>query len=91
MFYSCCAHSEEMADFSPTWSEAECGVKGGAGKEILKGRPNNIYCIVNHRLPFVLFFQNSLAGVVLLTPHSASLHVGLKSLAPSGHLHTGQI
>ncbi|OAV63452.1 hypothetical protein Barb4_05115 [Bacteroidales bacterium Barb4] len=24
----------------------------------------------------------------VLTPHSATLHVGLKSLAPSGHLHT---
>ncbi|OAV75244.1 hypothetical protein Barb7_01151 [Bacteroidales bacterium Barb7] len=24
--------------------------------------------------------------IVLITPHSASLHVGLKSLAPSGHL-----
>ncbi|OAV71969.1 hypothetical protein Barb4_00255 [Bacteroidales bacterium Barb4] len=23
----------------------------------------------------------------LLTPHSALLHVGLKSFAPSGHLH----
>ncbi|OAV75885.1 hypothetical protein Barb7_00465 [Bacteroidales bacterium Barb7] len=25
--------------------------------------------------------------VLPLTPHSASLHVGLKSIAPSGHLH----
>ncbi|OAV75575.1 hypothetical protein Barb7_00787 [Bacteroidales bacterium Barb7] len=25
-------------------------------------------------------------GVVLITPHPATLHVGLKSLAPSGHL-----
>ncbi|OAV67735.1 hypothetical protein Barb4_02337 [Bacteroidales bacterium Barb4] len=33
---------------------------------------------------FVLFFQNSLVGIVPLTPHSAPLHVGLKSLALSG-------
>ncbi|OAV66542.1 hypothetical protein Barb6XT_01883 [Bacteroidales bacterium Barb6XT] len=31
------------------------------------------------------FFQNLLV-IVLLTPHSAALHVGLKSLALSGHL-----
>ncbi|OAV69080.1 hypothetical protein Barb4_01860 [Bacteroidales bacterium Barb4] len=30
-------------------------------------------------------FRTSLM-VSSLTPHSASLHVGLKSLAPSGHL-----
>ncbi|OAV67950.1 hypothetical protein Barb4_02267 [Bacteroidales bacterium Barb4] len=34
---------------------------------------------------FILFFQNSLDDVVLLTPHFAALHVGLKSLALSGH------
>ncbi|OAV69468.1 hypothetical protein Barb6XT_00462 [Bacteroidales bacterium Barb6XT] len=33
-----------------------------------------------------LFFQNSLVGVVLITPHSALLHLGLKSFDPSGHL-----
>ncbi|OAV71553.1 hypothetical protein Barb4_00600 [Bacteroidales bacterium Barb4] len=44
-------------DFSPTCSEAECGVNGDAGKEVLKGRPN-IYCTVNHCLLFVSFFQN---------------------------------
>ncbi|OAV71088.1 hypothetical protein Barb4_00884 [Bacteroidales bacterium Barb4] len=32
------------------------------------------------------FFQNSFNGIILMTPHSAALHVGLKSLAPSGHL-----
>ncbi|OAV71358.1 hypothetical protein Barb4_00738 [Bacteroidales bacterium Barb4] len=36
---------------------------------------------------FILFFQNSLDDVVLLTPHFAALHVGLKSLALSGHHH----
>ncbi|OAV68179.1 hypothetical protein Barb4_02162 [Bacteroidales bacterium Barb4] len=30
------------------------------------------------------FFQNSLVGGVLITPHSAALHVGLKSPVPSG-------
>ncbi|OAV66254.1 hypothetical protein Barb6_02638 [Bacteroidales bacterium Barb6] len=31
-------------------------------------------------------FQDTLNGVVLITPHSATLHVGLKSLALSGLL-----
>ncbi|OAV70855.1 hypothetical protein Barb4_01060 [Bacteroidales bacterium Barb4] len=31
------------------------------------------------------FFQNFPNGVILLTPHSASLHVGLKSFVPTGH------
>ncbi|OAV68813.1 hypothetical protein Barb4_01944 [Bacteroidales bacterium Barb4] len=30
-------------------------------------------------------FQDTLDGVALITPHSATLHVGLKSLALSGH------
>ncbi|OAV75235.1 hypothetical protein Barb7_01153 [Bacteroidales bacterium Barb7] len=33
----------------------------------------------------ISFFQNSLM-MLFLAPHSAALHVGLKSLAPSGHL-----
>ncbi|OAV64716.1 hypothetical protein Barb4_03886 [Bacteroidales bacterium Barb4] len=37
-------------------------------------------------LHFVSFFQNLSSSIVLITPHFASLHVGLKSLAPSGHL-----
>ncbi|OAV64069.1 hypothetical protein Barb4_04457 [Bacteroidales bacterium Barb4] len=32
-------------------------------------------------------FQDFIGSPVPLTPHSATLHVGLKSLAPSGHLH----
>ncbi|OAV69335.1 hypothetical protein Barb4_01763 [Bacteroidales bacterium Barb4] len=32
------------SDFSPTCSEAECGVKDDADKEVLKGRPNILYC-----------------------------------------------
>ncbi|OAV64400.1 hypothetical protein Barb4_04141 [Bacteroidales bacterium Barb4] len=35
---------------------------------------------------FQSFFQNSLDGVILVTPHSASLHVGLKSPVPVGLL-----
>ncbi|OAV69849.1 hypothetical protein Barb4_01585 [Bacteroidales bacterium Barb4] len=31
-------------------------------------------------------FRTFLTVFPLLTPHSAALHVGLKSLAPSGHL-----
>ncbi|OAV65089.1 hypothetical protein Barb4_03600 [Bacteroidales bacterium Barb4] len=31
-------------------------------------------------------FQDTPGGVVLITPHSAVLHVGLKSLALSGFL-----
>ncbi|OAV67411.1 hypothetical protein Barb4_02479 [Bacteroidales bacterium Barb4] len=31
-------------------------------------------------------FQDTPSGVVLITPHSATLHVGLKSLALSGLL-----
>ncbi|OAV66829.1 hypothetical protein Barb6XT_01751 [Bacteroidales bacterium Barb6XT] len=30
------------------------------------------------------FFQNSLGDIVLITPHSAALHVGLKSCILSG-------
>ncbi|OAV70621.1 hypothetical protein Barb4_01230 [Bacteroidales bacterium Barb4] len=39
MFHS---RPERTADFSPTWSVAECGVKGDADKEVLKGRPDNV-------------------------------------------------
>ncbi|OAV64173.1 hypothetical protein Barb4_04351 [Bacteroidales bacterium Barb4] len=31
------------------------------------------------------FFQNSIVGAVLITPHSAPLHVGLKSCILSGY------
>ncbi|OAV75026.1 hypothetical protein Barb7_01403 [Bacteroidales bacterium Barb7] len=74
---------EGMIYFSPTWSAAECGVNGDADKEVLKGRPNNIYCIANHRLQLVSFFQNFI-DMYLPTPHSSTLHVGLKYSAPSG-------
>ncbi|OAV65957.1 hypothetical protein Barb4_03121 [Bacteroidales bacterium Barb4] len=57
-------------DFSPTCSEAECGVTGRCR--------NATYNIRS-------FFQNLLV-FALLTPHSAALHVGLKSIALSGHL-----
>ncbi|OAV74475.1 hypothetical protein Barb7_02025 [Bacteroidales bacterium Barb7] len=35
---------------------------------------------------FISFFQNFLAATISIPPHSVSLHVGLKSFAPSGLL-----
>ncbi|OAV66701.1 hypothetical protein Barb4_02779 [Bacteroidales bacterium Barb4] len=60
----------------------KCGVKDNPIRCILKGRPNNIYCIVNHRLQFVSFFQNSIGGIVLVTPHSASAPCGAEISCP---------
>ncbi|OAV74725.1 hypothetical protein Barb7_01738 [Bacteroidales bacterium Barb7] len=56
------------------------GLGKGRANGVLKERSNNIYCIL------YCSFRTSLI-VPFLTPHSALLHVGLKSLAPSGHLH----
>ncbi|OAV63525.1 hypothetical protein Barb4_05022 [Bacteroidales bacterium Barb4] len=61
------------------------GLRDGSGKRVLKERPN-IYCIVNHHLQFISSLQDFLPASVRITPHSAALHVGLKSFAPSGHL-----
>ncbi|OAV70508.1 hypothetical protein Barb6_01716 [Bacteroidales bacterium Barb6] len=38
---------EGIEDFSPIWSEAECGVKGDSVREVLQGRPNNLYVILS--------------------------------------------
>ncbi|OAV70490.1 hypothetical protein Barb7_03262 [Bacteroidales bacterium Barb7] len=56
---------------APHGAQRNVGLRDGSGKRVLKER---------HRV-----------GVVLVTPHfatshSAPLHVGLKSLAPLGHL-----
>eukprot|EP00477_Mikrocytos_mackini_P003622 GAHX01004790.1.p1 GENE.GAHX01004790.1~~GAHX01004790.1.p1 ORF type:complete len:77 (-),score=0.86 GAHX01004790.1:45-275(-) len=50
------------------------GYKDAADKGVLKER----YKMQHTKYPVVLS----------LTPHFASLHVGLKSLAPSGYLHS---
>ncbi|OAV72942.1 hypothetical protein Barb6_00690 [Bacteroidales bacterium Barb6] len=43
--------------------------------------------MIGYRIkPFHRSFR-TLLTVLTLTPHSAALHVGLKSLAPSRHLH----
>ncbi|OAV65108.1 hypothetical protein Barb4_03580 [Bacteroidales bacterium Barb4] len=69
---------ERARDFSPTCSE-ECGVNGQCrrgGSE----RTTEYYRLY-------LYSPCRTSPMALsLTPHSASLHAGLKSLAPSGHL-----
>ncbi|OAV73373.1 hypothetical protein Barb6_00303 [Bacteroidales bacterium Barb6] len=60
-------------DFSPTYSVAECGVKGNTIREVLKGRPNNLCGTL---LIIVCNLHRSLAQ------RAASLYVGLKSPVP---------
>ncbi|OAV70711.1 hypothetical protein Barb6_01646 [Bacteroidales bacterium Barb6] len=52
-----------------------------SGKGVLKEQYKSQMMIYNIRS----FFQNLLV-IALLTPHSAALHVGLKSLTLLGHL-----
>ncbi|OAV65670.1 hypothetical protein Barb4_03250 [Bacteroidales bacterium Barb4] len=44
---------------------------------------------VHNAIHILSSFQDAPDGIVPVTPHSAdpALYVGLKSLAPSGHLH----
>ncbi|OAV73899.1 hypothetical protein Barb7_02693 [Bacteroidales bacterium Barb7] len=51
-------------------------VTDAIAKKVLKGRPNN-YCILYHSFRTFLTASS-------VTPHSALLHVGLKSPVPSG-------
>ncbi|OAV70263.1 hypothetical protein Barb4_01475 [Bacteroidales bacterium Barb4] len=74
-------------DFSPTFRSIPCGVNG-------KGDPmksckddtntNHIYNATCNNI-YYRSFRTSLQTTPI-TPHSATLHVGLKSFAPSGHL-----
>ncbi|OAV68220.1 hypothetical protein Barb6XT_01101 [Bacteroidales bacterium Barb6XT] len=58
----------------------------GDTREVLQGRPN-MYCVVNHHLRFVSPFQGFIGLYPSITPHSAPLHVGLKSGVLSGLLY----
>ncbi|OAV69352.1 hypothetical protein Barb6XT_00527 [Bacteroidales bacterium Barb6XT] len=69
-------------DFSPTCSVAECGVKDDIIKVVLKGQYKPQTMVYNTYI-FGRPFRTSLSAS-LLTPHSATLHVGLKSPVPFG-------
>ncbi|OAV70020.1 hypothetical protein Barb4_01544 [Bacteroidales bacterium Barb4] len=83
---------EGARDFSPTCSEAECGVweryRQGSSERTMQ-----IQTMIYNAIHIIRSsFQDFLTDIILnptfshIPPHSASLHVGLKSLAPSGHL-----
>ncbi|OAV72088.1 hypothetical protein Barb4_00198 [Bacteroidales bacterium Barb4] len=76
-------HPERIQDFSPTCSEAEYGVNGDADKEVLKGRPNNRYCIVTPFV-FVSFFQNFLTAAIPINPTFRYAACGAEISRPSG-------
>ncbi|OAV70672.1 hypothetical protein Barb4_01206 [Bacteroidales bacterium Barb4] len=42
--------------------------------------------MIHNAIHILSSFQDAPDGIVPVTPHSAPLHVGLKSFAPSGHL-----
>ncbi|OAV64290.1 hypothetical protein Barb4_04260 [Bacteroidales bacterium Barb4] len=69
-----CRCPEGARDFSPTWSVAECGV--------IKNDTNYKRWFTMQYI-FGRPFRTSLSAS-FLTPHSATLHMGLKSFAPFG-------